>query len=66
MSVSLSLSPHVNSATDTGRISVKFVDGKLSGKYVKNPNLIKIGKNRGPLYMRSYASFIVAGNINSS
>jgi hypothetical protein len=39
---------------------VKFDDGKLSGKYVKNPNLIKIGENRGVLYMRTYESFVVA------
>jgi len=44
---------------------VKFDDGKLSGKYVKNPTFIERGENRGALYMRTYASFIVAGNINS-
>jgi len=63
MSVSLVSARY--SATDAGRISVKFDDGKLLGKYVKTPNLIKIRKNCGALYMRTYAIFIVTDNINS-
>jgi hypothetical protein len=62
--MSVRLSVHI-SAAPTGRIYVKFGTGAFMKNCRENANLVTAGYYYSPLCMKTYVSFIVAGEVKS-